>query len=56
MVRVTVGSHLYTKRFFSSIEVFLEVVIKNKIVKFQRLVALLQLRKVEGVKVQIKEF
>ena len=34
MVHVTVGSHLCTKRLFSAIEVFLEVVIKDKIVKF----------------------
>ena len=28
--------HLYTKRLFSAIEVFLEVVIKDKIVKFSK--------------------
>ena len=31
-----VGSYLYTKRFFSAIEVFLEIVIKGKIVKFSK--------------------
>ena len=36
MVSVTVGSHLYTKRLFSVIVVFLEVVIKDKIVKFSK--------------------
>ena len=35
-VHVTVGSYLYTKRFFSAIVVFLEVVIKDKIVKFSK--------------------
>ena len=36
MVRVTVGLHLYTKRLFSAIVLFLEVVIKDEIVKFSK--------------------
>ena len=47
---------MYTKRLFSAIVVFLEVVIKNEIVKFSKNCGTFAIKKSGGVKVQIMEF
>ena len=47
---------MYTKRLFSAIEVFLEVVIKDKIVKFSKNCGTFAFKESGGVKVQIMIF